>query len=206
MQRPERYVFYTDYAYSKPKKRNKMVAGLWVATVLLVVILLISSFVNVCTKTYQNILEAEENVNSAFVNVQSAMQKRVESIPRMNKEATEEDAKKILDISGEIVKYSKTLGTVATADNLSSVNDQLFQSLKQYLEIVEKYPKITSSGQYLSFVDALNKAERNINAAVDEYNIAADEYNKILEHYPGNILAKIYKLEPKAKITSSNSD
>ncbi|MBR3614052.1 MAG: LemA family protein [Clostridia bacterium] len=196
MNNPDRYVQYTDYGYDENggRKRGPGVGG-WIAIGILAVFLIsIFSIVGTCKRTYNDMVDMEEDVNLAFANVQNVMQSRIEKIPDLVKVA-DEAAEHLETIYADISAGRASLSAASTPEELDAANAQMTENINQFLAVVENYPTITASQQYSALMDSIEGAANRILVAREDYNIAVSNYNRTVRHFPGNILANMFGFE-----------
>jgi len=161
--------------------------ALAIAAILLVCIFCL---VSPCIKTYNNLIDMEEDVNLAFANVQSVMQSRIEKIPDLVKVA-DEAANHLETIYASISEGRSALSASSTPEELDAANSQITENINQFLAVVEQYPTVTASEQYTALMDSIEGAANRINVAREDYNTAVSEYNRVVRRFPGSLLANI---------------
>ena len=64
------------------------------------------------------------------------------------------------------------------------------------IALVENYPELKASEQFLNLQKSLVKTENQLQAARRIYNIDVTNYNTKISVIPYNIIAKIFKFKP----------
>ena len=67
--------------------------------------------------------------------------------------------------------------------------------INKTLLILENYPNLKASEQFLNLQKNLTKMENQIQAARRIYNIEVENYNNLIHIFPNNLLAKIFNFK-----------
>ena len=196
MKNPDRYIHYNgDYGYDENGGRRGIGVGAWIAIAIVMVFFIsIFSVAGSCVRTYNNMIDMEEDVNLAFANVQNNMQSRIEKIPDLVKVA-DEAAEHLETIYADIAAGRSALGACSTPEELDAANAQLTENINQFLAVVENYPTLTASEQYSALMYSIEGAANRILVAREDYNVAVSNYNRTVRRFPGSLLANIFGFE-----------
>ena len=80
------------------------------------------------------------------------------------------------------------------ADNIeekSTANDELSSAIGRLMVIVENYPDLKASTNFINLQDELSGTENRIATARRDYNNAVKKYNTKVKKAPTNIIASI---------------
>ena len=100
-------------------------------------------------------------------------------------------------------KYEKQ--TLESITNLRSkyndtkdlaIGEELNNKMNNLIALVENYPELKASEQFLNLQKSLVKTENQLQAARRIYNIDVTNYNTKISVIPYNIIAKIFKFKP----------
>lgn len=100
-------------------------------------------------------------------------------------------------------KYEKQ--TLESITNLRSkyndtkdlaIGEELNNKMNNLIALVENYPELKASEQFLNLQKSLVKTENQLQAARRIYNIDVTNYNTKISVVPYNIIAKIFKFKP----------
>jgi LemA protein len=156
-----------------------------VAGVLLVLALIIGgSYVS----SRNQMVRKNEAVKQAWSQVDVAMQRRADLIPNL-----------VATVKGYAQQEQKVFGDVASAragllnartpaDKIAA-NGQLDGALGRLLAIVENYPDLKSSQNFLALQNELAGTENGIAVERRRYNEALQDYNTYIGLFPNNIFA-----------------
>ena len=69
------------------------------------------------------------------------------------------------------------------------------QSLQGLIALAEAYPDLKASQNFLTLQHNLSDVEKEIQDARSEFNIAVRKNNTLIQSFPGNIIAKLFKFK-----------
>lgn len=189
---------YENYIhYNEGGGKKGLSVGAWIAIAIAAVFLIsIFSFVGACKDTYNDLVELDVAVDTAFSDVQNVMQARAEKIPDMAK-VTEAAADHFETIYKDIADGRKALGACKTPEELDAANAEFVKSINQFLVIAENYPTITASEQYTALLDSIEGAVNRLLIARSDYNVAVGRYNSAVRSFPGILIAKMFGFEER---------
>ena len=180
----------------KSMKNKKM----WI--IIAVVAVVVIWFVSL----YNGLVEREQKVDEAWANVETTYQRRADLIPNL-----------VSTVRGYATHEQETfLRTVqaraasATLDPATATEEQMQEWLAAQDEVrsaisvvVEAYPELRSSENFLSFQDELAGTENRISTERRRYNEAVREYNVKLRRFPTNLVASMFGFEPRVMFAAS---
>ena len=153
-----------------------------------------------------DLVSQREAVNAQWAQVESAMQRRADLIP--NLVATVKGfASHETEVFKNIADARAALAGGRTPQDKIAANDQLNSAISRLLVVVENYPQLKSSENFLHLQDDLSNTENRINVERRKYNEALQTYNTTLQLFPNNIVAAMsgftrndayFKTEPGA--------
>lgn len=77
-----------------------------------------------------------------------------------------------------------------------AIGEELNNKMNTLIALVENYPELKASEQFLNLQKSLVKTENQLQAARRIYNIDVTNYNTKISVIPYNIIAKIFKFKP----------
>ena len=180
----------------KSMKNKKM----WI--IIAVVAVVVIWFVSL----YNGLVDREQKVDEAWANVETTYQRRADLIPNL-----------VSTVRGYATHEQETfLRTVqaraqsATLDPATATEEQMQEWLAAQDEVrsaisvvVEAYPELRSSENFLSFQDELAGTENRISTERRRYNEAVREYNVKLRRFPTNLVASMFGFEPRVMFAAS---
>lgn len=168
-------------------------------------VLLITGF-----STYNDMVEAREEVNLARANVENMMQRRVELIPDLletTKASSAHDEKIVEMVSNASNAVVNSLQS-GNNDEIDAANAELTLQVREFKSfMVKNYPELTAGQHYTMLMDQLEGSVNRIAVARENYNIAVSNYNTKISKMPGALFAGIFgfeKVEPFSASEEAN--
>ena len=179
--------------------------GLIVAAVVLVVVL---CFVGYVAKTYNRLVALEENVESAWSQVENQYQRRLDLIPNLV-ETVKGYAKHESSVFTEVADARSKAGGVMQLgsdvlndpeafEKFQRAQNELSSGLGRLIAVAENYPELKANENFLSLQDQLEGTENRISTERKRFNDAVQRYNRAIRSFPGNIVANKHGFEKKA--------
>ena len=154
-----------------------------IAIIILALILIYIIFV------YNKIIHAKNMNKEAFSNVDVALKQRYDLIPNLV-----ETVKGYANYEGDILeKVAKLRGNNSSVDKRSNEENDFTKDIKNILVVMEQYPNLKASEGFIKFQDNLVKVEETIENARRYYNGTVRNYNIIIQKFPNNIIAKLFR-------------
>ncbi|EIG27447.1 LemA family protein [Haemophilus paraphrohaemolyticus] len=158
---------------------------------------------------YNDLMRAEEDINSVWGNVESAYQRRADLIPNLvnavkgQANFEKETLTAVMDARSKATAVTINPNT-ATEDEMAkfqAAQQDVNSSLSRLLVTVEKYPELKAHEGFLNLQAQLEGTENRINTERNNFNTAVKEYNKQVREMPTKIAAMImgFKAKPQFK-------
>jgi len=161
-------------------------AGIGVALLVIVVIVLI--FVSWYVRSRNQLITLDENINSAWAEIDNQLQRRSDLIPNLVatvKGFAEQEQQVYSDIANARAKLA---GAGSVAETAESYNE-LEGALSRLLVVVENYPQLKSDQNFIQLSDELSGTENRIAVARKRYNDEVRRFNTGIRRFPGSIIA-----------------
>jgi LemA protein len=165
--------------------------GLIVLLVVIAVFIFAGLFVYGSFKSAQNqMVSKEENVKSAWSQVDVQLQRRADLVPNLV-ETVKGFTKQESTVSGDIANARAGLLNARDPKAKIAANGQLDSAFGRLLALVENYPQLRSSDQFMRLQDELAGTENRISVARRHYNEMLRDYNTFVRQFPNSIWANI---------------
>lgn len=153
------------------------------------VIVLAGLFVYGSFKSAQNqFVSKDEAVKSAWSQVDIDLQRRADLIPNLV-ETVKGFTKEENSVFGEIANARAGLLNANTPEGKIQANGRLDSAFGRLLALVENYPQLRSSEQYMRLQDELAGTENRISVSRRRYNQQLQDYNTFVRQFPNSIWA-----------------
>lgn len=173
--------------------------------ILIAIIAIIVLFLAMGISSYNKVVGLHETVDKEYSNVSVQLERRADLIPNLvnTVKGYTDHENEVLD---KITDARKALLSANTIEEKAKANDQLTTALNSLNVVVENYPDLKSSQNYINLQDELAGTENRIATARRDYNEAVSTYNTAIKKFPTVIIANMsgYKAEayfeaPEAK-------
>lgn len=163
-----------------------MTKRLWVIVAgLLLGALLVGGFYIGCRN---EMVQKHETIKAAWAQVDVVLQRRADLIPNLV-ETVKGIAAQEQTVFGDIATARAALLAAKSPQERISANQRLDTALGRLLAIVENYPQLKSSENFLRLQDELAGTENRIAVERGRYNEALRDYNAYISLFPNNVFA-----------------
>lgn len=179
----------------------------------LIIVFVLGLIVVLGISTNNGLVEREENVESAWAQVENQYQRRADLIPNL-----------VNTVRGAADFEQETLTAVINArSNATSVNitaadlndpskiaqfqeaqQQLSGALSRLLVSVERYPELKANSNFRDLQAQLEGTENRISIERMRFNKAAQSYNTSIRKFPTSIIGSISGFERKSYFEAEN--
>ena len=160
------------------------------------------------TGTRNDLVTQREAINASWAQVDVSLQRRADLIP--NLVATVKGfAKQETDVFGAIASARSALLSARSPQEKIQANAQLDAGIGRLLAVVENYPQLRSSENFMRLQDELAASENRIQVERRRYNETVQKYNTTIELFPNNVAASLFgfqrydayfKTDPAARV------
>lgn len=154
---------------------------------------------------YNAIITAEENVNTAWSQVENQYQRRADLIPNLVETVKGYAAHESATLEGVIAARAKATQVVvdptnATAEQIAAfqaAQGELSQALGRLMAISENYPDLKASQNFVALQSQLEGTENRITVARNNFNEMARQFNTMIRRFPTNLIANAMNAEKR---------
>ena len=154
---------------------------------------------------YNAIISAEENVNTAWSQVENQYQRRADLIPNLVETVKGYAAHESATLEGVIAARAKATQvlvdpTNATAEQIAAfqaAQGELSQALGRLMAISENYPDLKANQNFAALQSQLEGTENRITVARNNFNEVARQFNTMIRRFPTNIIANAMNAEKR---------
>lgn len=178
---------------------------------LFILIAVIIAAAAVLMPSYNGLVQAEEEIDSVWANVESQYQRRADMIPNLVNTVKGQANFEKETLTGVVEARAKA--TQVKIDPANMTQEQLTQfqqsqdsvgsALSRLLVSVERYPELKAHEGFMNLQAQLEGTENRINKARNDFNAAAKIYNQKVRQFPTKLAAMIlgFKEKPYFKST-----
>lgn len=137
---------------------------------------------------YNNLVSLDQTVSSSWGNVQAQYQRRIDLVPNLVETvkgyATHED-----ELFTKITELRSQWQTAKTPGEQMQVAQNMDGALDKLMVVVENYPDLKASQNFLALQDQLEGTENRISTERTRYNDAVKSYNTAIKRFPTMFIA-----------------
>ena len=174
-------------------------------TSIIVILALLAAIVLWFVGKYNAMVTLEENVETAWAQVENQYQRRSDLIP--NLVATVKGYAQHESQVFENVTEARAKATQITIDPANASPEQLAafqaaqgelsQALGRLLAVAESYPDLKANENFRDLQSQLEGTENRIAVARNAFNEAAQQFNVLIRKFPNNVVAGMFGFEKK---------
>lgn len=159
-----------------------------------------------CISAYNSMVKMDENVSSAWSQVETQYQRRADLIPQLVNVVKGAADYERTTLESVIEARSKATSIQLTADDLTEENlakfqkaqDQLSSALSHLMAIHEAYPELKANENFRDLQAQLEGTENRIAVARKDFNESVQSYNTSIRRFPNSIFAGIFGFSQRA--------
>lgn len=177
--------------------KKKKYGGLVIAIVIIVVLVLLFM------TSYNGFVNAEEDVDQSYAQIENQLQRRLDLIPNLVN-TVKGYASHEKEVIQSISDARANLAGAKTPEEEATANAQVSSALSRLLVVVENYPNLKADKQFTQLMDELSGTENRISVARKDYNEQVASYNKKVKRFPGALIARISGFDEKEYFKASS--
>lgn len=146
------------------------------------------------TSTRNDLVTQREAINGSWAQVDVALQRRADLIPNVVN-TVKGYAKQETEVFTAIANARSALLSARSPQEKIAANTQIDSALGRLLAVVENYPQLRSSENFLRLQDELAGTENRIQVERRRYNETVQKYNTSIGLFPNNLAASLFGFE-----------
>lgn len=161
-------------------------------TLILIILIIVAILIISIIKIYNKIIRLQNRVKSAESSIDICLNQRFDLIPNLVecvKTYTKHEKVLLENIVKQRTEYSQN-------KNLKKASE-LNNTLNKIIAVVENYPELKASEQFLNLQNNLVEIEDQLQIARRVYNVEVQRYNSTIQIVPNNIIAGIFGFKEK---------
>lgn len=162
--------------------------------------------------SYNELVKAEEEIDSVWANVESTYQRRADLIPNLvntvkgQANFEKETLTKVVEARAK-ASQTKIDSTNMTEEKLAEFQqnqNSVGSALSRLLVTVEQYPELKAHEGFMNLQAQLEGTENRIHVARDKFNQAARAYNQKVRTFPTKLVALLFGFKEKPYFKSNS--
>jgi LemA protein len=178
-----------------------------VIVVLVILALLVVGIVGWAISVKNRLVAAEQGVNGAWAQVQTAYQRRADLIPNLvetvkgfaaQERTVLEEVTRARASASQMTLSPEMLNDPAALKKFQDAQNALGGALSRLLVTVERYPELKSNQNFLALQSQLEGTENRIAVERRRYNETVQAYNTMIRQFPASLIAGFRGFKEKA--------
>lgn len=150
---------------------------------------------------FNSIQIKDEQVKSAWGDVESLYQKRADLIANLaevvkgyatHEKDTFVEVSKARASVGQIKVEAKDIGSAKQVEQFSAQQQSMGTALSRLMMVSEKYPDLKANANFTQLQKQLEQTEKEIDIARKKYNLAVKIFNSSVRTFPNNITNNMF--------------
>lgn len=162
--------------------------------IILTVVAIIAVLIIMIISSYNGIVAKSEEVDNKFSAIDTQLQRRADLIPNLVN-TVKGYASQEQEIINSVTEARAKLAGANTVSEKAEADGELTNALNRLMVVVENYPDLKSSQNFIQLSDELAGTENRIATARRDYNEAVKDYNLKIRKFPINIMAGMFGYE-----------
>jgi LemA protein len=170
----------------------------------IVIVAILAGAIVIVFSRYNDLVRSRKRVQEAWSGIDVQLRRRAILMPNLM-EIVRGYAEHEREVFEEVARARGAMQRADGAGQAASANNLLNQSLGRLFAVVENYPQLRASDNFLSLRGDLADAEQKIAFARQFYNATVLDYNTRIDTYPDTIIARNFNFTP-AEFFSTNDE
>ena len=157
--------------------------------IILIIIVLLALYV---MGVFNKLVKARNNVKAQWAQVDVQLKRRADLIPNLV-ETVKGYAHHESSTLEEVIKARNNFNSASGMEEEIKASGELTKALGRLMAVAESYPALKANENFLKLQDDLKDTENKIAFARQFYNDTALGFNNLVEMFPTNIIASMFK-------------
>jgi LemA protein len=162
-------------------------------SIIIVALLIIGLFV--VFSRYNDLVRSKKRVQEAWSGIDVQLRRRASLMPNLI-ETVRGYAEHEREVFEEVARARGAMQKAGGAGQAANANNLLTQALGHLFAVVENYPQLRASDNFMSLRGDLTDAEEKIAFARQFYNRTVLDYNTRIDTYPDVLIARNFNFAP----------
>lgn len=166
-------------------------------TISLIILVVVIGIIAIWLVTgYNGFIKMKNMVEEAFATMDVYLKKRYDLIPNLV-ETVKGYATHEAGTFEKVVQARNFAQSASTMEDKIAGENMLTGTLKSLFAIAEAYPDLKANTNFMDLQKQLQKVEEDIANARKYYNAIVREFNTMVESFPSNLIASVFKFTRK---------
>ena len=162
---------------------------MWIILLVIVAVLIIYVI-----SVFNNLVRNRNKVKDGWSQIDVQLKRRADLIPNLV-ETVKGYAKHESETLEAVIQARNSFNTAGSVEEEIEANNQITGALNKLFALSESYPDLKANENFLSLQNDLKEVEEKISYARQFYNDIVLTYNNLIQMFPSNIIAGMFKFE-----------
>ena len=154
---------------------------------------------------YNKLVNARNKVDNQFSQIDVQLKRRADLIPNLVETVKGYTKHEEGTLTKVIEARNKAVSATSVNDKIDA-NNELTGALNKLFALSEAYPDLKANENFMSLQNDLKDTEDKITYARQFYNDTAMNFNNLVEMFPSNIIAGMFKFKKYEFFTASEEE
>jgi len=145
--------------------------------------------------TYNTLVRLRQHCREAWASIDTELQRRYDLIPNLVSTVKGYAAHEQETLEAVVEARNRAVASTGSPGSQAADENELVGTLKRLLVVVERYPDLKASDNFLALQRELANTEDRIQAARRFYNANVRDINTRIEVVPSNLIARVFSFE-----------
>ncbi|MCI6002443.1 MAG: LemA family protein [Tenericutes bacterium] len=164
------------------------------ATVIIIIFAVIILLIFYGIGVYNKLVNSRNKVKDQWAQIDVQLKRRADLIPNLV-ETVKGYAKHEKNTLAEVIEARNKFVSAGSINEEIEANNQLTGALNKLFALSESYPELKANQNFISLQNDLKDTEDKISYARQFYNDTVLTYNNLVQMFPSNIIANMFKFE-----------
>jgi len=142
--------------------------------------------------TYNSLVRLRQHCREAWSSIDTELQRRYNLIPNLVSTVKGYAAHERATLEAVVEARSRAVASTGSPESQAKDENELVETLRRLLVVVERYPDLKASENFLALQRELANTEDRIQAARRFYNANVRDINTRIEVVPSNLVAQMF--------------
>jgi len=142
--------------------------------------------------TYNGLVRLRQHCRESWSGIDTELRRRYDLIPNLVETVKGYAAHERAVLQAVIEARSRAVASTGSAASQAKDENVLIGALRQLFAVVERYPDLKASANFLQLQEELVNTEDRIQAARRFYNANVRDINTRIEVFPSNMIARMF--------------
>ncbi|MDH7599209.1 MAG: LemA family protein [Sedimentisphaerales bacterium] len=145
---------------------------------------------------YNGLVRRRNQIDNIIGTMDAMLKKRWDLIPNLVSTVKAYAAHE-RQLFEQVARIRSQIGPQLTRDQMVGVDNMLTALLPSLWAVVERYPDLKASQNFMHLQRTLTELEEQISAARRAYNAMVTDYNNMVQTFPTNLIAGLFHLQTR---------